>query len=166
MVASGPVPAGPLRFHYHRGIAPMMWVLIGLSGIELFVVHFLLAFWNGQVALVASVLTLGTIAWLVALIRSMRRLPVLLDESGLVMRVGTLRRHDVRRDNIAAVRTSWESGAEKAKSVSNLALIAYPNVMIDLVQPMKSRRRDIRTIAHRLDDLPAFLGALNHGRQP
>lgn len=157
----------PLSFHYHRGIAPMMWVLIGLSGIELLVVHFLLAFWNRWVALVASVLTVATIVWLVALIRSMRQLPVLMDENRLVLRVGTLRQHDVDRATIAAVRTTWETRAEKAKIVSNLALIAYPNVMIDLRVPLivtrAGRQRQITTIAHRLDDLPGFLAALNHG---
>lgn len=145
----------------------MMWVLIGLSGIELLVVHFLLAFWNRWVALVASVLTVATIAWLVALIRSMRQLPVLMDENRLVLRVGTLRQHDIDRANIAAVRTTWETRAEKAKIVSNLALIAYPNVMIDLRVPLivarAGRQRQITTIAHRLDDLPGFLAALNHG---
>lgn len=167
MTTDGPARVFPISFHYHRGIAPMMWVLIGLSGIELLVVHFLLAFWNRWVALVASLLTVATIVWLVALIRSMRRLPVLITSDCLIMRVGTLRRHDIYRANIAGVRTSWETRAEKAKSVSNLALIAYPNVMIDLHKPLFSsrvgRKRQISTIAHRLDDLPGFLAALNHG---
>lgn len=156
-------------FQYHRGIAPMMWVLIGLSGIELLVVHFLLAFWNRWVALAASVLTIATIVWLVALVRSMRRLPVLMTSDVLVMRVGTLRRYDIDRANVAGVRTSWETRAEKAKSVSNLALIAYPNVMIDLKAPLcvtqAGRERQISTIAHRLDDLPGFLAALNYGNK-
>lgn len=148
----------------------MMAVLIGLSGIELLVVHFLLAFWNRWVALAVSVLTAATIVWLIALIRSMRRLPVLLTGDRLVMRVGTLRRHDIDRANIAGVRLSWETRAEKAKSVSNLALIAYPNVMIDLRTPLSvtraGRQRQISTIAHRMDDLPGFLAALNYGKQP
>lgn len=170
MTTDSPARVFPLSFHYHRGIAPMMWVLIGLSGIELLVVHFLLAFWNRWIAMVASVLTVATMAWLVALIRSMRRLPVLMTSDSLVMRVGTLRRHDIDLANIAGVRTSWETRGEKAKSVSNLALIAYPNVMIDLETPLSvtraGRRRQISTIAHRLDDLPGFLAALNHGTKP
>lgn len=47
--------------------------------------------------------------------------------------------------------------------MSNLALIAYPNVMIDLRQPVVSGRRTITTVAHRMDDLPGFLTALNDG---
>lgn len=156
---------GPLQFAYHRGIAPMLWVLIGLSAIELGVVHALLAFWNGWVALVVSLLTASGMIWLIALVRSMPRLPVLLDAERLVLRVGFLRRFDILLGNIAGVRTSWESRVEKAKTVSNLALIAYPNVMIDLRQPIVSGRRTITTVAHRMDDLPGFLVALNHGMQ-
>ena len=147
----------------------MMWVLIGLSSIEIATVHFLLSFWNGWVALSASLLTGMTVFWLVCLLLSMRRLPVLLDQNILVMRVGTLRRFDIDRTNIAAVRQRWESGAERAKSVANLALIAYPNIMIDLAEPMMRKRlgRDvaISSIAHRLDDLPAFLCAMNDQRR-
>lgn len=154
---------GPLQFAYHRGIAPMLWVLIGLSAIELGVVHALLAFWNGWGALVVSLMTASAMVWLVALVRSMPRLPVLLDAERLVLRIGSLRRFDILLKDIAAVRTSWESRAEKAKTVSNLALIAYPNVMIDLRQPVVSGRRTITTVAHRMDDLPGFLTALNDG---
>lgn len=143
----------------------MLWVLIGLSAIELGVVHALLAVWNGWVALVVSLMTASAMIWLIALVRSMPRLPVLLCDEHLVLRIGFLRRFDILLDDIAGVRTSWESRAEKAKTVSNLALIAYPNVMIDLVQPVPSGRRVIATVAHRMDDLPSFLIALNHGMQ-
>lgn len=154
---------GPLPFAYHRGIAPMIWVLIILSGIELAVVHVLIAFWNGWAALIVSLMTGVGMVWLIALVRSMPRLPVLLDDKRLVLRVGFVRRFDIRLCDIAGVRTSWESRAEKAKAVSNLALIAYPNVMIDLKQPVAAGRRTITTVAHRMDDLPGFLTALNHG---
>lgn len=143
----------------------MLWVLIGLSAIELGVVHALLAFWNGWVALVVSLMTASAMVWLIALVRSMPRLPVLLDDELLVLRVGFLRRFDIMLRDIACVRTSWESRAEKAKTVSNLALIAYPNVMFDLARPVAPGRRTITTVAHRMDDLPGFLAALNDGMQ-
>lgn len=108
-------------------------------------------------------MTASAMVWLVALVRPMPRLPVLLDAERLVLRIGSLRRFDILLKDIAAVRTSWESRAEKAKTVSNLALIAYPNVMIDLRQPVVSGRRTITTVAHRMDDLPGFLTALNDG---
>lgn len=156
---------GPLQFAYHRGIAPMLWVLIGLTAIELGVVHALLALWNGWIALVVSLMTASGMIWLIALVRSMPRLPVLIDDEQLVLRVGFLRRFDIMLRDVTGVRTAWESRAERAKTVSNLALIAYPNVMIDLAELVPSGRRAITTVAHRMDDLPGFLAALNHGIQ-
>jgi len=153
-----------LQFHYHRAVAPMLWVLMGLSGLELLVMHFLLALWNGWVALAVSLLTLAGMVWLGRLLLSMKRLPVLLDEARLVMRVGTLRRFDIGRANIAGLRESWESGAERAGGVANLALLAYPNIMVDLAEPLPRKRlfrtSMVATVAHRLDDLPAFLAAM------
>lgn len=158
------------HFHYHRSIAPMMWVLIGLSSIELLTVHFLLSFLNTWVAAAASLLTGGTIVWLILAVRSMGRLPVLLDSGMLVMRVGTLRRYDISRENIAGLRLSWGHREEKAKSVANLALIAYPNVFLDLKTPVDRQRLGVRTsitsIAHRLDDLPGFVAAMKDGKIP
>jgi hypothetical protein len=42
--------------------------------------------------------------------------------------------------------------------VLNLALIAYPSVLLDLDPPLPGRRAPTRTIAHRLDD-PSGFGA-------
>lgn len=158
----------PQHFAYHRGIAPMLWVLIGLSSIELIMVHFLLAFWSVGVAAVASILTGAAIMWLVHVVRSMRRLPVVLTGERLILRVGTLRRFDVDRSNVAGLRLSWSSRAERAKSVANLALIAYPNVFVDLKAPVTGYRLGrpihITSIAHRLDDLPGFVAAIEQGR--
>lgn len=159
---------GPQHFTYHRGIAPMLWVLIGLSSIELITVHVLLAFWNGLVAAVTSILTGAVIVWLVHVVRSMRRLPVVLTGERLILRVGTLRSFDVDRSNVAGLRMSWSSRAERGKSVANLALIAYPNVFIDLKAPIAGSRLGrptlITSIAHRMDDLPGFVAAIEHGR--
>jgi hypothetical protein len=37
-----------------------------------------------------------------------------------------------------------------------MALIAWPNVMIDLKQPMKRRRKTITSVAHCVDDPASF----------
>lgn len=46
----------------------------------------------------------------------------------------------------------------KQRSVLNLALLAYPNLVVDLVAPLPGRR-GITTIVHRLDDPAAFAAA-------
>jgi hypothetical protein len=52
-------------FTYHKAIAPMIWVLIGLSSIELVVEHLLLAHWMPRLAIVLGIMTVATILWFV-----------------------------------------------------------------------------------------------------
>lgn len=158
--ASGPVESEPLAFSYHRGIAPMMWVFFGLAGTELVVVHFLLALWRTDIALVVSALTLPLLVWLAAAIASFRRLPVVIGETGLTLRTGRLRCIEVPLQQIAGARADWSSEDLKARGVTDLALIAYPNVLIDLSAPLQTRRGAIHAIAHKLDNAAAFTTAL------
>jgi hypothetical protein len=60
-------------FSYHNSIAPMMWVFVALGAIELAVVHFLLSFWSPIATLILWAVTLLSLVWMVALIRSFRR---------------------------------------------------------------------------------------------
>jgi hypothetical protein len=155
---------GALRFDYHRSVAPMMWVLVALSGIELLVVHFLLALWRPWVALVVSGLTLSGIVWLAGAVASFRRLPVLIEDQALVMRAGRLRAFRIPLGAVAGFREQWTAAELKARDVSNLALIAYPNIWVDLAEPVAGRRGPIRAVAHRLDDPAAFRTALETAR--
>ena len=152
-----------LRFDYHRAVAPLVWMLVACGMVELVVTHALIAFWNTTVALVLSVLTLGSLGWLVRGLLLMKRRPVLLGDGHLVMQVGSIRRVDVPVAAIVGVRTSIDAIALKRRSVLNLALLAYPNVVVDLGAPLPGRR-GIVAIAHRLDDPAAFASALERLR--
>jgi hypothetical protein len=152
-----------LRFAYHRSVAPMVWILVACGMVELIVTHTLIAFWNTTVALVLSVLTLSTLGWLVRGLLLMKRRPVLLGGGRLVMQVGSIRRIDVSIAGIVGVRTSIDAFTLKQRSVLNLALLAYPNVIVDLGAPLPGRR-GIVAIAHRLDDPAAFATALERLR--
>ncbi|MBB4155238.1 hypothetical protein GGQ80_003156 [Sphingomonas jinjuensis] len=147
------------RFSYHRAVAPMLWVLVLLGCGELVVVHLLLALWHPMVALVVSLLTLPALVWLVLGIRVMKRRPVLIDGGRLVMRVGTIRSVEVPLDQIAGLREAWTAADLKRRQVLNLALVAYPNVVVDLAGPL-SGKRGIVAIAHRLDEPVAFAAAI------
>lgn len=159
---SGAEPQDPQvrLFPYHRSIAPMLWVMVALSSIELIVVHFLLSFWSPTIAFILSALTLVSIVWIVLTVRSMRRLPVLLDEDRLVMRVGTLRCLDIPLDRIGGLRSDFDAAALKQSGIANLALLAWPNVFIELRTPIQQGRREFGGVAHKLDDGPAFAAAL------
>lgn len=149
-------------FAYHRAVAPMMWVLVAIGCVEFVVVHFLIAMWHPGVAIMLSIVSLASIAWLVLQIRSFARLPVEIGGGRLVMRVGRIRGIDIDLANIAGLREHWDATALKDRSVMNLAMVAYPNVVVDLVEPVHvGRTRLIRAVAHRLDDPAAFVVALN-----
>lgn len=136
----------------------MMWVFVGLALIELLVVHLLLLLLaNGLVAMLVSVVSVACTAWLVWMILSMKRLPVTLDEDLLLMRVGTLRSIAVPTGNVAGLRTVWDGAALKNPGVAKLSLIAYPNVVVDLHEPLSG----VCAIAHRLDDPGRFAAAID-----
>ena len=147
-------------FSYHRAIAPMLWVFVALTSTELVVAHLLLSHWSRVTALVLSILTLGSIGWLIRAIASFRRLPVLLTPATLVMRVGRLKALTVPLADSAGPRGSWDGAAVKRRDLLNPALIAYPNVIVDL-RARRPGRRAVSAIAHRLDDPAAFTAALS-----
>lgn len=150
----------PQRFSYHRAVAPMLWVFVAVASVELLVVHLLVSLlWSRTTALVLSGLTLASVAWLIAAIRSMERLPVLLDEDRLLMRAGTIKQASVPLSSIAGLRQNWDAAALKERGVLRLSLLAYPNILLDLRESLPGRRL-IRAIAHRLDDPAAFARAI------
>lgn len=141
-----------------------MWVLVALCGIEILVVHGLIALWRPWVALVLSVLTLAGMVWLVLAIRSLKSLPVLLDGERVLMRAGTLKALSVPLSAIAQVRGEIPR-AEIDRRTLNCALIAHPNVVLVLKAPVRQGRREIRAVAHRLDDAAGFTAALERVRR-
>lgn len=152
----------PAAFSYSRALAPLLWVFVAIMTLELAVVHLLVAaLWSHVAAAILSVISLLTLIWTIALIRSLDRLPVLVDGMGVTMRLGRVTSKYVPAANIAGLRTSWPGEALKQQGVLNLALINYPNLMLDLDPPLPGRRSPIIAIAHRLDDPAGFTAAVN-----
>jgi len=148
-----------LRFPYHRSLAPLLWVLFGLSLVEMTVVHALLAIWWPKVAIALSFVILAGVVWLVRLIRSSRRLPAGVADGVLTLRAGRLKGIAVPVTAIAGLRSDWSAETLKARDVLNLGLLAYPNIVVDLTEPIATsglRARPVRAVAHRLDDPEAF----------
>jgi hypothetical protein len=144
-------------FSYTSGIAPMMWTFVAIAGVELVIVHFLLTFWSPLAAMLLSAATLVGIVWLVRGILRFARHPVRISGSELVMRVGTLKQVIVPLNNVAG--TGDVAGTDK-RAMLNLALIAHPNIVVLLHEPI-GRRGKIRAIGHRLDDPGAFAKAID-----
>jgi hypothetical protein len=150
----------PQAFTY-RAVASMLWMLVAIGTVELLVTHFLLMLWWPNVGIVFSIATLAALLWLVRVIMSFRRLPVLLMEDRIVMRAGSLREVVIPLRSVKSLPTHWTAESLNMRGVVNLALIAYPNVVIELDPPIAGRRTPITAVAHRLDDPVAFAAALN-----
>lgn len=152
--------AEPARFAYARSVAPLLWMLIAVGVVELLVTHLLLAHWFPRAALVLSAVTAAAIVWLVLFVRSFGRYPVELREHEVVLRVGSLKTISLPYNRVAGVRTEVTAEELRDRGVLNLALIAHPNVLIELSEPMARGRRRVRAVAHRLDAADAFCQAL------
>ncbi len=153
---------GVARFSYHRSVGPMVGVLLGLAIVETLVVHLVVfAAWGLTVAAVLGAIDLAAIVTLIRLLRSFKRLPVTIEGRRITLHAGLLRTVAIEADNVAGLRDEFDRAAIKRRDVVNLALIAWPNVLIDLRRPIEVRRRRIIShVAHRLDDPAAFHAAI------
>jgi hypothetical protein len=154
-----------LEFAFHRSVAPMIWAIFAIAVVELGVVHFVVSLWNSGLAAILSFASLAVAGWILVGIRSFRRLPVFLEGQTLRLRAGIFKHADVELTNIANMAIKWEDGAIKQRAVLNLALIAWPNILITLKTPVCSAprllSRPVTGIAHKLDDPAAFLTAID-----
>lgn len=147
-------------FSGHRGIAPMLWVFASLAAIELIVVHLFVSLKWPAAAWALTLVTLLSLVWLVRFITSFKRCPHGVDGDRLSLRMGSLRTITVPLGHVAAIRSQWPSGAEKAPGSVNFVPIAYPNRLVDLDPPVAGRRGSLSTVAIRLDDPARFDAAL------
>ncbi|KQS05306.1 hypothetical protein ASG11_10290 [Sphingomonas sp. Leaf357] len=140
----------------------MIGVLLGIAIVEMCVVHLVVvALWGLVAAVIVGLIDLSLVVWLIALLRSFRRLPVTIADGVLTMRAGSLRSIAVPVGQIARLRASWDAAVIKDRAVLNLALASWPSVVVDLRAPIVMRRgRAVRAIAHKLDDPAAFHAAI------
>ncbi|UAK25051.1 hypothetical protein [Sphingomonas nostoxanthinifaciens] len=152
-------------FPYHRSISPALGVLLGLALVETAVLHLIaMALWGWPIALPLGLLDVALVAVLVGLLRSIRARPVTIADGVLTMRLGWLKVVPIPLAHVAGLRGAWDAAAMKAPGVMNLALAAWPNVVVDVAPPVRVRRREIVAVAHKLDDPAVFVAALDRAR--
>jgi len=138
----------------------MMWILVAIATVETLVVHLLVALWRPWAAAVLSFVSVATIMWVVELIRSFEKLPVKIADGRLIWRVGTLRQTTVSLENVEGLKSGWTASDIKRRDVLNCAMIAYPNTVVVLSEPVQIGRHFVSALAHRLDDPTAFATAI------
>jgi len=151
-----------MTFAYHRSLTPMVGVLLALALIESCAVHVIaMAHWGWPVALPLGLFDLSLFVLLAALLRSFRTRPITLTDGMLTLRTGSRMAIDVPVDRIAGFRDHWSADDLKAPTMLNMAMLSWPNIVLDLNAPVPRRRKAITSIAHCVDDLPAFRNALD-----
>lgn len=163
------VPEDALAFSYHRYLNPMIGTLLALQLFELAVVHFFVMMWNPLVAWILFGLSLGGVLWLIALMKSFRIKPVLLDEETLRVRSGAMVDVEIPRDAIARLAPAFDADTLKARDTLNTAILAAPNVCLELAHPVAvptffGGTREVERVAMRLEDSAGFLRALDLSR--
>jgi hypothetical protein len=159
------VPAGALPFAYHRHLAPMMGVLLALQAIEIGVMDVVLRLWSPRVANLLLELGIVALLYFIGLIRSLRLRPILLTAGGLLIRSGVLAQQRVAFADIAQLAPEVTAAEVNAATTRNMALLAWPNVIVRLARPIARKpllreRPPIRALAFRVDDPAAFHAAL------
>jgi hypothetical protein len=162
------IPAGATPIFYHRGARPMLWVLAGAGLMELVVLHVIaLAFWGPKLAWPLFALSEIGLVYVLGLISSLDKLPILVFADRIEVRAGLLVTHVIRGDAIRAIRPSPEVRPAD-RDVLRASLGAQPTVAIELNAPIRVRSLkrgrvvEIRTIGVCPDDLDHFLGATAH----
>jgi hypothetical protein len=151
-----------MQFAYHRSLGPMIGVLLGLAIVEMLVVHLVVvALLGWSAAIVIGAIDLVAVLSLIWLLRSFRRRPVTLADGVLMLHAGYLQSITVPIGQIAGLRATWDAAAIRDRRLLNLALIAWPSVVIDLKAPIVLRHgRQVQAVAHKLDDPAAFHAAI------
>jgi hypothetical protein len=147
------------RFASHCGVVPMLWAFFALAVAEMLAVHlFLVLKWPG-LAWPLTVLTALSLVWLIGWIRSWARLPHELVDGQLHLHMGSLRCVCVPVTQVARVVRQVDAPRLARPGARKLVPLAFPNRIIELVEPLPGRRA-IRALAIRLDDPADFDSAL------
>jgi hypothetical protein len=147
-------------FAYHCTVAPMIWAFAALAVCEMLVVHLFVTLRWPAIGWTLFALSAVSVVWLVLCIRSFRRLPHSLSTEQLQLRTGSLGVVEVPLSAIESVSTHWASGEHKGHGSANVVPLAYPNRMLRLSAPIKTRKGVCDRIAFRVDDGAPFDAAM------
>lgn len=160
-------PANCRAFSYHRHLTPMCATLLILSAIEIAVYHLLVGHWSRIAAGVMFVVSDIGFIYLIGFIKSFRFRPILLMPQGVRVRAGFLIDQFVPLEAIAGVESSFSFAGDKIRDPAtlNAALLAWPNILLQLNRPMPrrsflKRKEPFGRIAFRLDDPEPFVRLL------
>lgn len=154
---SGSGRGGGKAFSRHRYEFPLLGMFGVIALIELVVVHLLVAQWSVTAATILSALTLLAMVQLGWLMRCMALRPTLVDRESILVRHGGRGEILVPMAAIESIEDVSFAPEEKGLATFRASLLAQPNVVLRLREPLAVGKRRVSTIALRLDDGHGFM---------
>jgi hypothetical protein len=160
-------PADYVFFTYQKsGFVALLATAIGLSVVELAAVHLVAAQWWPRAAWVLTGLSVYSVLWLLAHGQAVRRRPVLLTATALVVRVGLGWRVTIPREQLVKMLYIADAPAP-APDLLNAArlLLTPPNLLLTFAEPQQVRglyglQRTVRRLAIYVDEPAALMQQL------
>ncbi|TFZ66003.1 hypothetical protein E4631_12965 [Hymenobacter sp. UV11] len=169
-----PLEAGsgeqPFSTHRTSGFGALLAAFAGLSVVELAAGHLVIGHWFPRAAWVATALSVYSLLWLLAHGQAVRRRPVLLTATTLVVRAGFVWRVAVPRAQLLSVKklTDVPTPAPGLLNAARL-LLTPPNLLLTFSEPQPVRglyglHRTVRRLAIYVDEPAELLQQLadNH----
>jgi len=159
------IPHGAQAFTYHRTTRPIFWTLVVVSLVELGLTHLLVGLAAPKAGWMALALTELGLIYLLGAGNSLAKRPILLTATDLDIRTGVLIEARIPLTRIARVRQVADAGDLKRPGFLKASLLAYPNVLIEITEPVSAavafkRPRAVTTIGVHPDDPAAFVAAV------
>ncbi|MEP5612792.1 MAG: hypothetical protein ABJP45_11110 [Cyclobacteriaceae bacterium] len=157
------------EFTYHKGngVPAVLAVFIFLILIETFAVHLLLQEWSSIAAWILTILSIYTGFQVLAILKSISRRPISVEESSLSLKYGIVSETVIPLDQIKSVEVSSKSleFSGTIRHLSPLKEIDSHNVIIELKNQVKmigfyGIKRQVATLAFHVDEKEKFFDLL------
>lgn len=158
---------GARCFGYGKGAGALYGAALGVTLVELLVMHLLVSRWSPAAAWVLTGLAAYGVVWILADFRAVRLRPITLDDDTLTLRTGLRWTVAVPLHRIAAAaRRDWRGGFGERDGDVSIAVLGQPDVVLELSEPVVARgpygiRKRARRLGVSVDDRAALLTALD-----
>jgi hypothetical protein len=154
----------PFTYHLKSGYGTIAALMIGLSCIEIPLMHLVIHQFSPIGAWILTILTLYTILWLVGDYQAIRLHPIVVEGNTLHLRAGMRWHVTIPLEAITTLRPLHHTERSK-KEVLDLSIAGNPRLLLELKNPVTVRglfgmKRVTDKIAFAVDDDKAFLEAI------
>jgi hypothetical protein len=135
---SAPARPGVIALSYHKGAQPVLIAMLVMSVIEVVVLHILLVHLSRAADLVLTIFGEAGFVYLLGVLNSLRRLPILVERDGVTVRMGLLIEQRLNIEDIADIQPC-DGRAGRSAGVLKACVLSAPNTIVRLARPMRIR---------------------------